>query len=211
MPFLLFGLLALILGVYLLRQLGRASPARVVESLRMGGGMMAAAAAVLVLLRGRLPLAIGFGGLSLYLFSGEQFSWSKLAQQAAKRRQAKRRSQVRTAFLEMTLDHASGAVDGIVLAGAFAGASLGALSREEILRLRDECAARDPDSGLLVENYLDRRFPGWRAAGEGDANAGGSRTGRASSGEMTEQEAYQALGLRSGASRRISFGRTGAS
>ena len=101
MPFLLFGLLALILCVYLLRQLGRASPARVAESLRLGGGWMAAAAAVLVLLRGRLPLAIGFGGLSLYLFTGEQFSWSKswskFAQKAASRRKAKHRSQVRTA------------------------------------------------------------------------------------------------------------------
>ena len=204
MPFLLFGLLALILCVYLLRQLGRASPARVAESLRLGGGWMAAAAAVLVLLRGRLPLAIGFGGLSLYLFTGEPFSWSKswskFSQKAASRRQAKHRSQVCTAYLVMTLDHASGEVDGAVLAGTFAGASLGALSREELLRLRDECAAHDPDSVLLLENYLNRRFAGWRAADEADAHAGESRTRRASSGEMTKEEAYEALGLRSGAS-----------
>jgi hypothetical protein len=200
MPFLLFGILTLILGVYLLRQMGRASPARVAESLRMGGGMLAAAAALLVLLRGRAPLALGLGGLSLYLFTGESFSWSKFAQMAARRAQAKKTSRIRTAFLEMTLDHSSGDVEGTVLAGTFMGAPLSALSRDELGRLRDECAARDPDSVLLLDNYLDRRFPGWRAAGEGDAHAGGSQARRGGNGEMTEQEAYQTLGLRSGAS-----------
>ncbi|WP_296706122.1 DnaJ domain-containing protein [Rhodoblastus sp.] len=198
MPFLLFGILTLILGVYFLRQLGRASPARVAESLRMGGGMLAAAAALLVLLRGRVPLALGFGGLSLYLFTGESFSWSKFAQMAARRAQAKKTSRVRTAFLEMTLDLASGDVEGTVLAGAFTGARLSALTREELDGLREECAARDPDSVLLLDNYLDRRFPGWRAAGQGDAHAAGSQARRG--GEMTEEEAYQTLGLRSGAS-----------
>ncbi|MDI9847521.1 molecular chaperone DnaJ [Rhodoblastus sp. 17X3] len=197
MPFLLFGILTLILGVYLLRQLGRASPARVAENLRMGGGLLAAAAALLVLLRGRVPLALGFGGLSLYLFTGESFSWSKFAQMAARRAQAKKTSRVRTAFLEMTLDLASGDVEGTVLAGTFMGAPLSALSREELDRLREECAARDPDSVLLLDNYLDRRFPGWRAASDGDAHAGRSQAGRG--GEMTEEEAYQTLGLRSGA------------
>lgn len=197
MPFLLFGILTLILGVYLLRQLGRASPARVAENLRMGGGLLAAAAALLVLLRGRVPLALGFGGLSLYLFTGESFSWSKFAQMAARRAQAKKTSRVRTAFLEMTLDLASGDVEGTVLAGTFMGAPLSALSRDELDRLREECAARDPDSVLLLDNYLDRRFPGWRAASDGDAHAGRSQAGRG--GEMTEEEAYQTLGLRSGA------------
>ncbi|WP_374544556.1 molecular chaperone DnaJ [Rhodoblastus sp.] len=204
MLFLVFGLLALILGVHLLRQLGRASPAKVAENLRMGGGALAAAMAILVLMRGRLPLALGFGGLSLYLFTGERLSWkipwAKFAQQAANRRQARNRSRIRTAFLDMTLDLASGDVDGTVLAGIFEGARLSALPREALLRLRAECAARDPDSVLLLDNYLDRRFPGGGAADEGDADAGGNRAGRGRSGEMTEEEAYQALGLRAGAS-----------
>jgi hypothetical protein len=212
----LLGMVTLALCLALLRQAGKASPARVADTLRMGGGVLAAVAALLVLARGKLPLALGFGGLSLWLFTGESFSWSKLAEKAAQRQRAKRRSAIRTAYLEMTLDHASGAVDGAVLAGAFAGASLGALSLEQLLRLRAEVAARDPDSVLLLDNYLDRRFAGWRPAEQGDADFGGGggasqggasggRAGGASGaswrngGEMTEQEAYQTLGLRPGA------------
>lgn len=196
MPFLLVGLLTLILGVYLLRELGRASPARVAVYVRNGGGVVAAAAALLLLLRGRLSLAIGLGGLSFYLFSGDRFSWSKIF---ARRRPGPGVSQIRTAYLEMTLDHASGDVDGAVLSGSFAGMRLSGLSREEIMRLREDCAAFDPNSVLLLDNYLDRRFPGWGAAGEGDAHAGGRGPRRRGGGEMSEQEAYQTLGLRPGA------------
>jgi hypothetical protein len=202
MPFLLIGLLTLILGVYFLRELGRASPARVAGYVRNGGGFLAAAAAALLLLRGRLSLAIGLGGLAFYLFNRDRFTWSSIF---ARRPPGRSASQIRTAFLEMTLDHASGEVDGIVLAGAFAGMRLSGMMREEILRLREDCAAFDTDSVLLLDNYLDRRFPGWSAAGEGDANArrpgsGHQGTGRSRNGEMSEQEAYQTLGLRPGAS-----------
>jgi hypothetical protein len=202
MPFLLIGLLTLILGVYLLRELGRASPARVAGYVRNGGGFLAAAAALLMLLRGRLSLAIGLGGLAFYLFNRDRISLSKIF---GRRQRGRSESQIRTAFLEMTLDHASGDIDGTVLAGAFAGMRLSAMMREEILRLREDCAALDPDSVLLLDNYLDRRFAGGGAAGERDANAGrqgyGQQgPGRSRSGEMSEQEAYQTLGVRPGAS-----------
>lgn len=202
MPFLLIGLLTLILGVYLLRELGRASPARVAVYVRNGGGFLAAAAALLLLLRGRLNLAIGLGGLALYLFNRDRFSWSKIF---GRRRPGRSKSQIRTACLAMTLDHASGDVDGTVLAGAFAGMKLSAMMREEILRLREDCAAFDPNSVLLLDNYLDRRFPGWGSAGQRDAHAGRRGSGqqgpgRSRNGEMSEQEAYQTLGLRPGAS-----------
>jgi hypothetical protein len=199
MPFLLIGILTLVLCVYLLRELGRAPPKRVAANIRKGGGILAALAALLVLIRGRLVLALGFGGLSLFLLSGDRLSPSKFAQWTAEKRQARHSSHVRTAFLDMTLDHASGEVDGAVLAGFFAGARLGDLSREDIERLRRECESRDPDSVLLLENYLDRRFAGWRTAGEGDPHTGRDRS-RRGGGEMTEQEAYQTLGLRAGAS-----------
>jgi hypothetical protein len=197
MPFLLIGLLTLIVGVYLLRELGRASPARVAANVRTGSGVLAAAAALLVLLRGGLSLALGLGGLSLYLFSRNRFSWDKFF---ARHSPGRARSQIRTFFLEMILDHASGIVDGTVLEGAFAGMKLSAMSREEILRLRADCAALDPDSALLLDNYFDRRFPGGSAAGERDPNAGRRGSERSRNGEMSEQEAYQTLGLRPGAS-----------
>ncbi len=200
MPIFLIGILALILCVYVLRQLGQASPAQVASGMRSGGGLLALAVAVLVLLRGRVFVALGLGGLSFYLFSGEKISWKKFAEFAAERRKARRSSQARTATLAMTLDHVSGEVDGEVLAGSFAGSKLSQLSRENCDQLYRDCLAGDVDAARLLEPYFDRRFPGWRAAGQGDANARDGAGRRSGGFEMSEQEAYQTLGLRPGAS-----------
>ncbi len=54
-------------------------------------------------------------------------------------------------------------------------------------------------SQFLLESYLDRRFPAWREHAQGNA-AGGQRRA-ASSGKMTDEEAYQILGLQPGAGR----------
>jgi DnaJ-domain-containing protein 1 len=55
----------------------------------------------------------------------------------------------------------------------------------------------DEESRALLVAYLDRRYPGWSEDAQGDAAAGRPA---ASSGKMTEQEAYQILGLQPGAS-----------
>ena len=47
--------------------------------------------------------------------------------------------------------------------------------------------------------YLDRRAPSWREHAQGDAAAGPGRASW-SSGKMTEEEAYQILGVQPGAS-----------
>ena len=57
----------------------------------------------------------------------------------------------------------------------------------------------DAESVALLESYLDRRFPAWRQHAQGNG-AGGQRRAPAS-GKMTAEEAYQILGLQSGASR----------
>jgi hypothetical protein len=199
MPILAIGILALILGVYALRQLGRASPAQVASSIRGGGGALALAVAAFLLLRGRFMLALGAGGLSVWLLTGEKFSWKMVADYFAEKEKERRRSQARTAILAMTLDHVTGAVDGEVLAGPFQGRKLSDLSHAECDQLHRDCRERDPESAVLLETYFDRRFAGWRTAGQDDPNAGqgaGQRSGR---GEMTEQEAYEALGLCPGA------------
>ncbi len=200
MPIFLIGILALILCVYGLRQLGQASPAQVASGMRNGGGLLALAVAVIVLLRGRLLVALGLGGLSLYLFSGEKISWKKFADFAAERQKARRKSQARTATLAMTLDHVSGEVDGEVLAGPFAGKKLSELPKESCDQLYRDCLGRDADSARLLETYFDRRFAGWRTAGQGHANSRSGAGRWSGGGEMSEQEAYQTLGLRAGAS-----------
>ena len=57
----------------------------------------------------------------------------------------------------------------------------------------------DSDSRELLAAYLDRREPGWREHAQGDAGAGGGAR-PSSSGKMTEEEAYQILGIQPGAS-----------
>jgi DnaJ-class molecular chaperone len=57
----------------------------------------------------------------------------------------------------------------------------------------------DAESVALLESYLDRRFPAWRQDAQGNG-AGGQRRA-ASGGKMTDEEAYQILGLQPGATR----------
>ena len=107
-----------------------------------------------------------------------------------------KRSTVRSAALEMELDHDTGTLSGGVIAGRFEGQALAALSVEELMALWLDFA-EDGESQALLEAYLDRRAPGWRQDMNADRHA--RFTGPASTGPMTDQEAYQILGLEPGA------------
>ena len=106
-------------------------------------------------------------------------------------------SVVRSAFLEMRLDHDSGAMTGRVLRGAEAGRDLDDLDEAALLKLLEEIAG-DADSAALLEGYLDRRMPGWREHVQGDA--AGRASGPADASPMTDEQAYEILGLAPGAS-----------
>lgn len=112
------------------------------------------------------------------------------------RRTAGTGSTVRSRFLRMNLDHDSGTLTGEIVAGTFAGRMLDDLDQVGLLALRDEVLA-DGESLALVEAYLDRRIPGWRDNVEGDAAAGARRASDA--GPMTDEQAYEILGLSAGA------------
>ena len=94
----------------------------------------------------------------------------------------------------MELDHDSGAMRGRVTAGRRHGAALEALDVKTVAGLLDEF---DEESRALLVAYLDRRDPGWIEYAQGHAAAGRAA---GSSGKMTEQEAYQILGVEPGAS-----------
>jgi DnaJ-domain-containing protein 1 len=100
-------------------------------------------------------------------------------------------------MIEMELDHDTSAMNGTVLVGSLVGRRLEDLPEPALRQLYDECARSDPDGVRLLEAYFDRRFPRWREHAQSDADA---RGGRPSTGAMTEQEAYQILGLQPGAS-----------
>lgn len=105
-------------------------------------------------------------------------------------------SRVRTAVIEMALDHRTGAMTGQVLAGPKAGMSLDALDVPALLELRAIC---DAQSLALLEAYLDRRAPAWRQHAQGDAGGRDMGGAAGAGGAMSEEEAYQVLGLEPGA------------
>ena len=106
-------------------------------------------------------------------------------------------SSIRTRFLEMVLDHATGAMDGTVLEGPGRGKRLSELPLEALLELHDLCLREDGQSAAVLEAYLDRGYADWREqAGIGEEPERAS-TGM---GEMTRDEAYAVLGLQPGAS-----------
>ena len=108
-------------------------------------------------------------------------------------------STIETPWLRMTLDQATGALDGKVLAGRFQGECLSGLSLDQLRALLDECGATDAQSARLVETYIDRKHSGWRerTRADGEDAARGPAKGAA----MAKAEAWQVLGLEPGASR----------
>jgi len=114
----------------------------------------------------------------------------------------RQRSMIATRFIRMTLDHATGAMSGMVREGAFAGRNLRDLDLGELLSLWRACRA-DPQSVAVLEAYLDRHAdPAWRDRLEENERSG--RSGEAATDQpsrMDRTEAYAILGLPAGASR----------
>lgn len=105
-------------------------------------------------------------------------------------------STVRSAWLEMDLDHDTGDLDGTLLIGDFEGKRLSQLDEQVLMDLYQDMHS-DKESLALMEAYLDRRFAGWREDTNGSSYSGQDST--SGSGAMTKEEAYEVLGLRPGA------------
>jgi hypothetical protein len=182
------ALLLVLLGVAMVFL--RADPARLASGMRTLGPVLLALIGVAVLLVGRQ----GIGGLILSV----ALAWygsMRMKRPTAKLEPGKH-STVRTAALEMELDHDTGSLEGLVLAGRHEGKMLGTMSLAELQQLYRELPG-DPESRQLLETYLDGRFPIWRKDAEADGGEGlGVSPG---SGAMTKEEAYKILGLEAGA------------
>lgn len=107
-------------------------------------------------------------------------------------------SGIRTLWLDMSLDHQTGNMDGEILQGVFAGKQLSSLDMAQLLTLATACQ-QDADSLHLLEAYLDRMHPHWR---EDPAAAGAANAHQAAGHEsaMNEALALEILGLQPGAS-----------
>ena len=188
---LVFGLLTLVIGLWVLHVISKADPKIAARVMKAGGGLLSLALAAFLGLRGEIGIAIPLGAFGLGLLGWLPFGPAGFSQRT--RKSSGQRSHVRSAFLEMELDHDTGAMNGLVIAGRHRGASL---DRLDVATLTGLLSDFDDESRALLMAYLDRREPGWRENAQGDAATGRS----VASGKMTEQEAYQILGLEPGAS-----------
>ena len=191
---LIFGLVLLALLLWALHAFTKVKPQTAAVVLKTGGGLGAIAVAGLLGARGRLDIAIPLGLTGLGLLGW--LPWSIPGLGARTQKSTGQVSRVRSAFVEMELDHDTGAMHGRILAGRHEGAILDAL---DVATLAGFLPDIDEESRALLMAYLDRREPLWRDNAQADATAGSSHRGW-STGKMTEEEAYQVLGVQPGAS-----------
>jgi len=192
MQYILLGLAALAVGLVAAQAFTRANPAKMAQTLRIIGGVVALAAAALALVRGVATYALPLAMLGSWLLWGKGgLPWGGLAGPSKRPGQT---SRVVTEHLEMQLDHDTGDMRGRVLKGFFAGRELQSLRPVELAHLWQDCRFNDPQSAQLVESYLDRVHPTWRddlARGEAEHTSGPD-------GKMTVAQALEILGLSAG-------------
>jgi hypothetical protein len=188
---LFFGIVVLVLALWALNVISKIDPKLGARVLKAGGGIVSIAFAAFLFTRGELVVALPLGAFGLGLLGWLPFGPAGFSQRVNKTGGGT--SHVRSAYLEMELDHDSGAMRGRVLAGRYQGTTLDRLDVKTLAGLLGEI---DDESRALLMAYLDRRESRWREHAQGDAAAGRAA---ASSGKMSEQEAYQILGLEPGA------------
>ena len=188
---LLFGLVALAVLLWMAQKYLQADPRKLAAVLKLSGGIAALASRRSSRCAARFAIAAPLAAVGLGLLGWLPFGPAGFG--ARTQKSSGQVSRVRSAFLEMELDHDTGAMRGVILAGPREGTRLEALDVETLIGLIGEI---DEESRALLAAYLDRRDAGWREHAQADAAAG---RGGAPRGPMTHEEAYQILGLEPGA------------
>ena len=197
----------LILAAFLLaaaliggRALLDADPHKIAQGLRIGGGLALGVAGLFLSIRGMF-----FVGAPVALFGlgmvARGLGWNGLPggfSLGGKRKPSSgAASTVRSAHLEMSLDHDSGAMDGRILKGDHAGQRLADLDLPTLTALLQTWQHADPDAARLLESYLDRMHGSdWQNDGRDhrqDDNAGSRKP--APGNGMTRSEALSILEL----------------
>jgi hypothetical protein len=191
MPELLLGVVVLVLALWALNIISKVDPRIGARVMKAAGGIVALGLAVFLGLRGEIGIAIPLGIAGLGLLGWMPFGPAGFSDRTQK--SGGKASRVRSAYLEMQLDHDTGAMQGTIVAGRHQGVALDRLDVKTLVRLLAEF---DEESRALLTAYLDRRDPRWGEYAQADATAPRS----SASGQMSEQEAYQILGLQPGAS-----------
>jgi hypothetical protein len=189
MPSFVIALIIVIGGLWFIRKSARMQPAAARQFAKQLGGAGLLVVGAFLFLRGNTnaAMAAALAGLTMIGIAhpwAKDFGWG----QGQKSGQT---SSVVTTLLSMTLDHASGKIDGEVIAGSLKGRRLATLSMDELQRLHADCKAAPDQSQALLEAWLDRHREGWRQGWHAQAGKGSG---------MTAAEAYSVLGLKPGAS-----------
>jgi hypothetical protein len=189
--YLLIGAVLLYLGTYALRAFASTPPAQLLQLGKWMAVALVGGVALFLLATGRAANALESLLVLVPLFVRWRALWQGLRNATGPT--PGQSSAVETAWLRMSLDHDSGAMDGVVLQGARRGARLSECGRDDLLALLAELRVQDPEAAELLEAYLDRAHSDWRetAAPRDEAPA--------SSAAMTREEAYRILGLEPGA------------
>ena len=191
MQYLLFGLAALVILLFLTRIYTVANTQALARQLRIGAGVAVLAGAGVLVFRGATGYAMSLAALGSWLLwgaGGGPFGGSA-------QKSPGQTSRISTEHLEVELDHDTGEIRGRVLKGFFAGRDLQSLSPAEMAHLWQDCRFADPQSAQILEAYLDRAHPTWR---EDMARAEGEDAGP--DGKMSRAQALDILGLKEGAS-----------
>lgn len=197
MAYLVLGVLILLGVIAALRGYAYANPTRLASGVKWTAVSLAAAGTVLFLLREPIGILLLLVGLALPVTMHWHILWGR--SEARPRAARDRASRIETKYLSLSLDHQTGALEGAVLAGRHRGRRVAELTLEQLLEVREECRADDPEGLQLIEAYLDRvHGPNWRNRGA-DGQSGQDTHG-ATPATMTREEAYEILGLAVGAS-----------
>lgn len=210
-PYVLLGIALLVLLYGLGRWFASANPSSLAKWVKWGLIGIGTVGTIFLGVTGRMNLA--FIPLAIAVLP---WLMSRMAARGNPNPTPGSQSDVETPYLRMSLDHDSGAMNGVVLQGRYEGRNLDELSEPQLLDLFQECSARDEQGARLLETYLDRTLgEGWRErAGEGERaeqadepprgerqKGWGRRRSTSSRPPMTREEAFEILGLEPGASK----------
>ncbi|MDW3206699.1 MAG: DnaJ domain-containing protein [Alphaproteobacteria bacterium] len=198
MSFFFLGLAVLVGGLLFVNWFTTAKPKSILKGAKWTALAIAVGVVLLVLLTRNFHLI--WAGLLALLPWISRFRMLRNIWKTMRGPSAGQRSEISCRFFDMHLDHDTGAMDGRIREGQFAGALLSELSMVEGRSLYEEIRTTgDAQSLRLLEAYLDRvHGADWRDGGQRQ-DAGDEQASDRADGPMTESEALSLLGLEAGA------------
>lgn len=202
MQWFFLAIVALSLLILLGGPLSSIDPKALARGLRIAGGLTALGVAALLFYVGRTGFAVPLAAFGVMLLGRGMGGGGFRFPAGNARKSAGQTSTVRTGWLEMKLDHDTGEMTGKFIRGPLDGRAFADLSEAEMVGAHGELVGLDGQSAQLLEAYLDRHFEGWHERrGEGARATGGAGgRGGGASAPMSLAEAYEILGLQTGAS-----------